>query len=198
MTLQNVQYATAAQLRNVLNQAATNDDTRYNQVLKSASKYIELKTGRFWYQVVLENYIFDIHNSIYNLRCCDDTILFPSQITACTLVKEDDVTLTKNVDFWVDEGGSTSNDGGCLVRNGLWTQNRRNQDGTEGLKISLTFGYQTYPDDLIQTTIDLARYFLKKNVSSTMSSEGIESQIMENEIPVTVTKFISANMRLNA
>ena len=144
----------------------------------------------------LTNYICDIHNNIYNLNVVDNTIYFPSQITAVTAVVEDGVTLTENVDYWIDFGGSSTTDGGTLVRNGRWTRNRRNADGSEGLKLSLVFGYTTYPDDLKQCTIDLAKFHSKKNVVSTLSSEGVESQIMGDELPVTVKKFIQSATRI--
>ena len=155
--------------------------------INNASRMIDQKTARIYYQKSITNEVVDIYSISDTALYINDnrtTILFPCPIISITSITEDSSNIIENTDFYVYKNE------GKIVRDGEWSTSRK------GISITGTIGYATTPDFVKGWCKAIAATMTGLWVTSYTDADGNTYTNIRRAYPETVINDMKSNRRI--
>ena len=178
-------YCTESELQQAIGRAVDMDDPNYALIqdcINRASRMIDTKTGRIYYQKTVSNERIDQYDiSVSGLYVDEQNIMLPCPIISITSIIQDGITLIEDDDFIV-YSDRVVNDFG-------WTTERK------GVSFSGVIGYSSTPEYVKNWCIQIASVLSGLATFSVTDSDGSTYTRDKTEIPSWVEKEMRQNRR---
>lgn len=180
-------YASVAELQRKLGRAVDSGDPQFSffeECIERASRYIDDRVGRIYYQLTLSSEVVDtVAPSENGLRILRDqkTIVSPCPIISISSIIEDGVTLVEGTDYYLYKAQ------GKIQKSGRWSST------PQGISVSGVIGYASTPEKVGMWCVSIAAALTGLDIRQWTDDSGSVQTVLQSTVPQWVLDDIDGD-----